>query len=142
MTTTDVPAMLEMVRKKMEDIKGVADAPKYAASELEGFGKIESITDPAQIIRALASVKSRAVAYTESAKILSDGVSVPAPAFKINGYTAERWEADLKVKYRSLIYRTELDKLEKVKKELEQHLSAEDKFRSSMTNIAELLGIS
>jgi len=137
-TQADIPAMLETVVKKIKLLKkGVEDKPQ-TTGELDGFGKINDIKDVDTLIKAYSSVTNRQKCYDEAAKeMLPEGVK--KPVFKLNGFSAEQWLADIKKRTVEVGFQQELAKLNKVKTKLEANLSAEAKLAKDLKDIANIL---
>jgi uncharacterized protein (DUF885 family) len=137
-TQADIPGMLETVVKKIKLLKkGVEDKPQ-TTEQLDGFGKINDIKDVDTLIKAYSSVTNRQKCYDEAAKeMLPEGVK--KPVFKLNGFSADQWLADIKKRTVEVGFQQELAKLNKVKTKLEANLSAEAKLAKDLKDIANIL---
>jgi len=138
MTKSDVPALLEEVNRQISKLRGGMPKEPQTTGELPGFGYIKNINKTDILIMAHSSVVGKARAYAESAKaILPEGIKTPP--FKIAGSTEKAWVDDIKSRILVVANKEALDTLNAIKKEVEQHLSAEDKLAKSLSKIGELL---
>jgi len=134
-TLDKVPAALEAVNKQIKAIKGSTEENR-TNGHLDGFGDIFKEKNANNLIKAYSSVNGREKAFKEAAKEM--GID-PIPEFKINGSSAKAWKDDLKKAYNMATAAAKLKKLEKVKAELEKHLSEEDKLSALMGNLADIM---
>ena len=140
-TQQDIPALLEKVNEQMKLLKGGLPAETKTTGELQGFGKIAAINSVSKLIMAHSSVTNRAKAYKSSAIALLDSADTPIkiPAFSLDGSSESAWVEDIQARVLVVAHKTQLDKLSKIKKELEDRMSEEDKFAKTMQNIAGVL---
>ena len=137
-TQQDIPGMLKKVTERINALKKGSAEKVKTTGELGDFGKIKDIKKVDTLIKAYSSVTNRAKAYDEAAKeILPTGVS--KPVFKIEGSTAAEWKSDIEKRIVEVGFQQELDKLNKVKKTLEENLSAEAKLANDLKKIAGFL---
>lgn len=137
-TQNDIPTFLAQVNAKIKEIRGqVVEENKTADKHLDGFGKVKDIKTVEELVKAHASVVARQKLYNESATEL--GVDVKKYPFKLSGASASSWIDDIKSRMVTVKYKSELDKLNKIKKELEDNLSAEQKLQNSLQKISSLL---
>jgi hypothetical protein len=135
----DVPNLLEIVDKKINEIKKWF--PKETSTKnatLLGFGKIKDLSTVELLIKASSMILGKKKAYEEAAKeVLPEYIKVPT--FKLDGYTANEWLTDIKARIIEVYHKQELKKLQEVKKTLEENLSAEIKLARDLKKIAEIL---
>lgn len=136
LTQQDVPNLLDQVNAKIKELKGEDETAHQTTGELDGFGNIFNINNPADLIKAYSSVKGRFEAYKKAAAEM--GIKNPPP-FKLGDSTADKWLIDIAKCYRSATHKQELDKLVKVKERLETLLSEEDKIKNTLSSIADIL---
>ena len=135
-TVADVPDLLKQVNEQIKQLKGEEEDP-ITDGNLEGFGRLSDIDDVTTLVRAASSVMGKAAAYDKAAE--ETGVDISKFPFKINKWGAEKWLKDIKRRINEVTFKDRLDKLTKVKDELEQHLSAEDKFNATVQNIVSII---
>lgn len=129
----DIPKYLDQIKAAIAKIKGgMPDKPK-ATGDLQGYGKIENIKSVSDLVRAAASVRLRAREYTEAATAL--GVNLKKYPAKIDGFSAETWLNDIEQRVNIIANKDKLEKLEKIRKTLEDNLSAEAKFARDMASV-------
>lgn len=134
----DVPSMLQIVTEQIQEIKGNLPKEPKTTKELPGFGKISSINTVEQLIKAASSVIAKKEAYDEAAKeIVPEAIKVPT--FTINGVSAPAWLDDIRARVVVVGHKTQLEKLEKVKRKLEENLSAEAKLARDLAEIQTIL---
>jgi hypothetical protein len=127
---------LEVVKAKIKEIKGNDGDDFKISKDLPGFGNIQNIEDPVKLIQAYHSVSARETGYNEAAKEMG---LTKVPEFRLEGHLGTAWKQDIIRRYHLATKKEQLEKLEKVKKELEANLSQEDKLKAMTANIAEIL---
>jgi hypothetical protein len=139
--TNDVPKMLEQVTAQIKLIKGNLPKTPKTDGNLQGFGKVEDINSLESIIKAASMVIGKERSYKEAAEIMipKDVKGVKVPAFRIGGMKAQDVLDHLKVRAVEVGNKEKLDKLNKIKKELEANLSAEAKLANSLSKIKGIL---
>ena len=92
-TKENVPALLEAVNAKMNELKSRfgGDDKGLKNDELDGFGNISSITDVPNLIQAISAVVGREKAYKEAIKLTDSSVTLSKYPFKLNGSTSSVW---------------------------------------------------
>lgn len=134
LTREDVPGMLELIKKKISELKGKRpNEEKTEGKTLSGFGKISEIKDVSSLVKAYSMLTKKEEAYKEAAKALS--VDVSKYPFKENGVGAAAWKNDIEMRMVDVIHEAELTRLTKVKSILEENLSQEQKFANDMKKI-------
>lgn len=137
-TQKDVPTMLQMVTEQIKTLKGGLPSEPHTTSELPGFGKIVKMNKVDELIKAASSVIEREKAYKHASTIvMPKGMKVPT--FKINGSTKEQWIEDITARVAVVANKTQLEKLYKAKKTLEENLSAEAKLERDLANLKGML---
>ena len=135
----DIPGMLDAVNEQIKKIrKGLPETP-HTDKPLPGLNrKISELKTVDELIKAGSIVMVREEAYEKSAeKILSPGIK--KPTFKLEGITAEKWLEDIMARVVIVANKEELNKLTKIKKKLEENLSAEAKLARDLAEIQTLL---
>jgi hypothetical protein len=138
-TQEDIPGLLEKVNKKISELtKGKKVAPVITV-QLPGFGEVTKINDLSTLISACSSVDGKQEAFLAAAKKhLPEGIK--APAFKINGHSANEWNELLETRIAEVAHQKELEKLRQVKTKLEENLSQEAKLANDLKAISNILG--
>jgi len=137
--TNDVPVLLEKVNEKINEIKkGIPKEVTTKGKILEDFGRIEDIDDVETLIKAASMVLGKEKAYKEAAKVVVPA-GIKVPQFTISGHKAKDWIEAIESRVVEVAYKTELKKLEEVKKTLEENLSAEMKLANDLKKIATIL---
>jgi len=134
----DVPKYLDQVNQLIKDIKGNLPKSPNTNENLTGFGKINEIKTVAELLKAASMIMGKKAGYEAAAKkLLPEGYKVPT--FKINGNTADHWLEDIQARIIVVYNKEKLEKLEKIKKTLEENLSAEAKLANDLLKIQNLL---
>jgi len=137
-TQENVPAMLEQVNKKIATLKGGAGKePSTSGKNLPGFGEIAKITNEAELIKAYSSVTGRAKAYADAATAMK--IKTKVPAFVLDGIAPAKWLEDITLRYQEVAFAQQITTLEKIKKTLEENLSAESKLANDLKKINDLM---
>lgn len=134
-----VGPLLERTIAKIKALTGGQSDSKETTKgvSLPGFGKVEDIKKVSTLIQALSSVRARVKAYEETANDLD--ISLVKFPFKLENITSKTWEAVIKKQIATLSNKAELDKLNAIKAKLEANLSAKDKLKKDMQDVADLL---
>ena len=61
------------------------------------------------------------------------------PPFKIDGIGAAKWKEDILMQYQEVAHKSQLTKPEKIKKTLEENLSAKDKLANDLAAISDMM---
>jgi len=136
-----IPALLEKVTEQIKAIRGDMPSENKTTGSLQGFGKIADIKDVATLIKAYSSVDNRQKAYDAAHSSMEAELkqSFKKPGFYLDGSSAEAWKQDILSRVIVVANKTKLDKLNKIKSKLEANLSAEDKMKKDMMEVASLL---
>jgi hypothetical protein len=133
-TQNDVPAMLEQVNEKISALTKASDRePSTKGKTLPGFGEIARIENCGDLIKAYSSVTGRRDAYDKAFKEMK--IKTKKPPFTIDGVGADKWCEDIVNRYSEVAHKTQLDALRKIKKTLEENLSAEAKLANDLAKI-------
>ena len=137
-TIEDIPSLLEDVNKKIDAIRGNLPKQPHTTKELREFGKVSDIKTVNRLLEAASVVIAKENAYKEAAKLLlPEGFKVPT--FKINGSTPKQWLEDIQARIVVVANKEKLDALAKIKKTLEENLSAEAKLANDLKKIQGIL---
>ena len=138
LTVNDVPSMLELVNNQIKELRGGMPDQPHTTESLSGFGRIKDIKTVQELLKAASVVMAKQKAYDDAAKkLLPKGIK--KPAFKLNGSTSEQWLADIQGRIAIVANKEKLDKLNSIKKTLEENLSAEAKLANDLKKIQDLL---
>lgn len=137
-TREGIPGMLEQVNEKIRQIKGGADKkPSTVGTSFPGVGEIRNITKMEDLIMLNGTITAKEAAYKKSVTQLK--LSIKVPEFKIAGIAPKVWREDIKMRIQEVAYEDQLNKLEKVKSELEANLSADQKLANSLQKIHDIM---
>lgn len=140
-TQSDIPFLLEKVNKQIKDLKGNRDKIVRINESLGNFGRINEIKDPQLLRGAYAYITKKAEANESyNSVFLEVDPSTKLDSFKEQGHSLKQWQDEILAQYAEVTYAGKLDKLQKVKEELEKNLSAEAKLAASLANIADIIG--
>lgn len=136
-TQKDIPTLLEKVNAQIKDLKGDREKAQRITGTLGNFGKISDITDTNTLRGAYAYITRK----VEAINSFNDEFKKAAPIAKINAYkeggaTVEQWQEEIIMQYKEVAYKEQIEKLEKVKKSLQDNLSAEAKLAETLKDIA------
>jgi hypothetical protein len=134
----DIPTMLELVDEQIKKIKqGLPDSP-HTDKDLPGIGKISALKTVDSLLKAASMIIAKEEAYNKAAEqILPEGFK--KPTFKLNGVSSKLWIEDISARVVIVANKEQLNKLEKVKKKLEENLSAEAKLTRDLEEIQSIL---
>lgn len=137
-TQNDIPALLETVSEKIKQLKGNQETKETTAGvNLRPFGPVKDINKVEDLVKAHSMLTAKSDAYNKSAKVLD--INTEKYPFKEDKFTLGQWEDDIKTRLAVVKNRTELNRLEKVKKLLEENLSAESKLANDLKKAQEIL---
>ena len=155
LTTQDVPTLLEQVISNINSLKGKLPNSEKISVDLPEFGNIYSITEVKELTRAIGMISfseeafvrgmNKIVAQYRASGIgegMDDAAIIKAlriPSYDIEGVSTDRWYEELFKCTQIVSNKTQLDKLEKVKEELEKHLSEEAKLAKALQNCADIM---
>lgn len=136
---TNIPEGLEAVKAKLVGLELIqTSAFKTGATLMAGFSNcVSKETDTAQLVKMLANCIIREDCYNKAADVVSD-VQPAIPAFKLEGYSREDWEADIKLQLKIVNTKVVYDKLNGIKKTLEGLMTDETKFQMAMDELAKI----
>lgn len=139
-TQADVPSMLEKVNQAISNLKGDKEEAVKISEALGNFGIIHNINDPAILIHAYNYITHKAKSYKEIMPVFENACpNIKVPEFKESGHSVTKWQEEIVRQYKVATYKEELEKLEQIKKELEDCLSTDDKLKAKLSNIAHIL---
>jgi hypothetical protein len=134
---TPVPQVLAELDAKLKSLEHISDSKYRTIGNLGPFGDIKTQTKIEELIKAHSYVTKKAACYDESMMILKVESCKP---FEENGYSADDWVSDIKLRIDILQHKETMDKLQEAKSILSQFLSAEDQKAIAFAKVAELLG--
>lgn len=133
-----IPALLKKVTAQIKAIKGdTKEEASTKGKQLPGFGEIAKIDKVTTLVQAYSAVSNRAKAYKEAADAM--GINTSKFPFKLESCGAKQWLDDIQARAVVVSHKAELDKLQRIKKKLEDNLSAEDKLKKDMQEISSIL---
>lgn len=134
----DIPGMLDRINDSITKLKGGLPVEDKTTGELPGFGKIKDINDVSNLIKAHSTVVFKARAYHESAtNILPAGIK--SPPFVLAGSSESSWVNDIKSRVIIVAHKSKLNKLNKMKTTLEDHLSKKMKLAKDLKSLNDML---
>lgn len=133
----DVPALLEQVTGKIRELRGAMPEEQKTKGSLDPFGPINQINTVENLIAAHSMILAKQKAYEASAAELN--MDLKKYPFKISGHAASSWIADIQARINYVANKQQLDKLNKIKKKLEDNLSAEAKLARDLGDVARML---
>jgi len=129
----NIPQLLQIVSDKIEALKGSSVKHESINETFPGFGSVKDHTTVEGLIKMHSTLIGKKAAYESSAKFF--GISLKKYPFKIGTHTTKEWEADIAYRVNIVKNDLEIKKNERIKKTLEENLSAKDKFQKDMANI-------
>lgn len=137
-TQQDIPAFLKQVDAKITELKGGQENKETTSgTEFPDFGYLKRLEKVEMLVKAHSTLLAKEKAYNASAKVL--GIDVKKYPFQLNGFSLNSWETDIKSRLLIVKNQTELAKLEKVKKILEENLSQEAKLSNDLKKAQKIL---
>lgn len=117
---------LSLIKAELAELKDVQESVyKTTGKKLRGFdSEVQYETDISVLIQMHSSVVNKSEFYLKSQTRLNVET---APTLKIMGYTAEEWEADIKLRIRVMEYKDRIEELKGYQKEIEALMSNEDR---------------
>lgn len=138
MTREDIPSLIDNVNKKLEELKGnCEEKPQTIGKSIPQFGRIEELDSLNDLVQAHASIKLSIEKFEKSLSIIPEGIK--KPKYQIEGVDGEVWLKDIEARVKIVANKKAIEKLEKIKTTLENNLSAEEKWRRDMSEIAKEL---
>ena len=135
-----VPAALAKIDQKISEVtKNISTEPKTLGVNLPSFDKpISKMETVEELVLAYAYVKQYKEKFDEAAsEIVPEGTKIPT--FKIKDIAATTWLQDIQDRMVIVSNKEKLDKLKKVREQLAQHLTEEQKRQESLRTIAAIL---
>jgi hypothetical protein len=123
-SSNDVPGMISLLEKKLENFKGINESNYRTSGHIEGIGDIKTMEDTKGLLSAMGSILTSEKAYNEGAKAL--GLKT-YPAYSYKGSPLEDWKSDIKLRYDLITQKETIDTLNEFKRQLESFMSEEDK---------------
>lgn len=141
-TQKDIPSLIEKVNEQISALKGDKEKNQRITGELPIFGKVSNISD----VNTLRSAYAYIVKKYEAVNSFNDVFKSAAPTIKLNVYkegdaTLEQWKEEIMIQFKEVVFKEQLEKLEKVKTLLTNNLSEELKLQASLGEIANILEI-
>lgn len=138
-TLENVPTLLEVVNKKISELKGNREKNARITESLGQFGTVSGIKDLATLRGAYAYVTKKLEAVNSYNDVFADALGQKVEPAKENGYTVEKWQEEILAQAMEITFATKLEKLEQTRKILMENVSKEQKFQESMKDIMGLL---
>jgi len=136
-----VPSAIEFIEAKIKELKGEDKEETVITGELPGFGRIENITDVMVLRAAYAQVAQKSAIINQHNEVFqSVAPSIKVAKYKEGGYSPEQWQKGILSQYKKIVFKEELEKLEKAKDKLQKHLSEEAKMKQDLKDVFSLLG--
>ncbi len=138
-TVNDVPALLAQAQQKLATLKG-PDKGNFRELTLSfpGFGNIQEINCEQTLIKAMTSVDGKEAAYKATWKKRFSKLGGKMPEFTLSGEPAKLWRDNIIARYNAFRSAEEIEKVEQAIALLEENLSKEAKFNTSMQKIADI----
>lgn len=135
----DVPSVLQVLEEKIASLKHITDTVYKTTGNLEGFAtNIQKEMKVENLIRAFASVQSRAAVYHTAAKELGQKTY---PAFEVSGGDVEAWKHDIILRINIINHQETLDKLNGYKEKMSKFLSEEDQKSMLLKEMADFMSV-
>lgn len=136
LTKENVPQLLEVVNARIKNLQLKNETVQPITKELEHFGRIDKITTLSTLVAAHSSLKNRERFYKESGKeLIEDVYGRKTPEFIVEGHSVSEWVNEIKNRINYLINKNEIEKLNRSKAILENHLSEEMKLAKDLEAI-------
>lgn len=136
LTKENVPQLLEVVNARIKNLQLKYETVQPITKELEHFGRIDKITTLSTLVAAHSSLKNRERFYKESGKeLIEDVYGRKTPEFIVEGHSVSEWVNEIKNRINYLINKNEIEKLNRSKAILENHLSEEMKLAKDLEAI-------
>ena len=136
-----VPSAIEFLEAKIKELKGDDKGETVITGELPGFGRIENITDVMVLRAAYAQVTQKAsVINAHNDVFQAVAPSIKVAKYKEGGYSPEQWQKGILSQYKKIVFKEELEKLEKAKDKLQKHLSEEERMKQDLKDVFALMG--
>lgn len=139
-TTEDVPSLLKVVDSQIAEIKKAMPKKPDTDIEIEDLGKISDVKKFSDLVKMRAYVKKSEEMYKAEIKELKSNPAFSSlgnfPSFTLSGKSATTIVEAIDHRLAEIANETRLRKLEETRKNLSQHLSAEEKFHQDMAKLA------
>lgn len=99
---------------------------------------LNTLTTRNALFEVAADLAFRKESRVQAAAILGDVDLLDIP-LEVHGYPIEDWQHDLKILYRTIVYKKELAELKALESKLQSLMSEEAKTESELDDIAKLL---
>lgn len=137
-TQQDIPALLATVNEKITALKGGQEKKENTTgTTFPQFGEIKRVDSVEDLIKIQSVLTAKEEAYNKAAKNLN--VDIKKYPFKLNGFGSKAWASDIKSRLAVVKNKTELKKMEQVKKLLEENLSQEAKLENDLVKAQKIL---
>ena len=122
-TDTPITSVVALLEEKLSKLKSIETSSFKAGTNLDAFGNIQSITDIKTLIKAFSYVTKKKAAYDEAAEALGmDNY----PVFDQDGYSAEAWQEDIKLRIAIINHKETYDTLKGLKEQASKFLTESD----------------
>lgn len=136
-----VPSAIEFIEAKIKELKGEDKEETVITGELPGFGRLENITDVMVLRAAYAQVTQKSNIINQHNDVFqSIAPSIKVAKYKEGGYSPEQWQKAILQRYKNIVFKEELERLEKAKDKLQKHLSEEERMKQDLKDVFTLLG--
>jgi len=137
-TQDDIPKALEQVKAQIAELNGGDDTKSSAAKkDFPGIGLISDVNDVSDLIKIHSTLAAKENAYNDSVATLN--LVIKVPAFEIEGCSASDWEKVIKSQITKVVHKKKIESLKKIQTILEARQTEEQKIRTSMEQISDLM---
>lgn len=133
-TEKDIPTTINQLKELLKKAKN--NAPEEVSLDIDypGVGNIKNVTSLRTLASVFASIKARSAAQDN--QLVHFGINLEeVKPFTESGKTVEEWEQIISKAIYEIKNKVTIQNLENSIKELEQHLSAEEKLKKTLENI-------
>ena len=134
----DIPEMLDLINKKINSLKGEFPTSGNINVPFPDYKLIKDINSLKDLVVIHSILSAKKEYYDKSQKVLFPKEDDFIP-FSLEGYSFEEWEDEIKRRIIEVRFKEDLERLEKAKELLERNLSAKDKLRKDLQEVASIL---
>lgn len=129
---------LEILREELNTLKTITETSYQTQGKVDGFGtNIQNETSIETLIKMQSSITGRAEGYARAATDL--GLK-SFPVFKINGFTADAYTSDIKLRIDVINHSDRKKELEEALKEAEGFMTKEDQWKLFCKKLEKIAG--